>query len=77
MILREGLKIAGIGSAIGLAIAVPLPRLFDSIFFGVHFSASGLYPIVLAAVLMVAIAATWIPARKATCIDPLVALRDE
>jgi putative ABC transport system permease protein len=77
MILREGLKIAGIGSAIGLAIAVPLPRLFDSIFFGVHFSASGLYPIVLAAVLMVAIAATWIPARKAPCIDPLVALRDE
>lgn len=77
MILREGLKVAGFGSAIGLAIAVPLPRLFDSIFFGMHFGAPGLYPIVLAAVLTVAIAATWIPARKATCIDPLVALRDE
>jgi ABC-type antimicrobial peptide transport system permease subunit len=77
MILREGLRIACIGSAIGLAIAVPLPRLFDSIFVGLNFSAPGLYPIVFAAVLMVAILATLIPARRATYIDPLVALRDE
>ena len=77
MILREGLIIAGIGSAIGLAVAVPLPRLFDSIFVGLHFSAPGLYPIVLTAVLIVAILATWIPARRATHIDPLMALRDE
>jgi ABC-type antimicrobial peptide transport system permease subunit len=77
MILKEGLRIAAVGSAIGLAVAVPLPRLFDSIFVGIHFSAPGLYPIVLAAVLMVAVLATWIPARRATYIDPLVALHDE
>ncbi|MGB6191090.1 MAG: ABC transporter permease [Terracidiphilus sp.] len=77
MILREGLKVAGIGSAIGLAIAVPLPRLFDSMFVGIHFGAPVLYPVVLAAVLTVAIVATLVPARRAARIDPLVALRSE
>lgn len=76
MILREGIKIAGIGSAIGLILAVPLPGIFDSIFYGMHSSAPRLYPMVSAAVLMVALFATWIPARRAARIDPLAALRD-
>lgn len=77
MILREGLKVAGIGSAIGLVIAVPLPRLLDSMFIGIHFGAPALYPVVLATVLLVAILATLVPAWRATRIDPLVALRPE
>jgi putative ABC transport system permease protein len=77
MILREGLKIASIGAAIGVAIAAPLPRLFDSIFEGIHFGAPDLYWIVSAAVLMVAIFSIWVPARRAAQIDPLVTLRNE
>jgi predicted permease len=77
MILREGLKVAGIGSAIGLVIALPLPRLFASMFVGIHFGVPALYPIVLAMVLIVAVFATLLPARRATRIDPLVALRSE
>jgi len=48
MILREGLKIVAIGSAIGVVLALPLPKLFDSIFVGLHFRAPTVYPIVIA-----------------------------
>ena len=77
MILREGFKTAAIGSALGLAVALPLPRLFDSIFQGIHFGAPALHLIALAAVLMVAIFATYIPARRASWVDPNTALRSE
>jgi len=77
MILREGLTVAGIGSAIGLVVALPLPRLFESMFVGINFGVSTLYPIVLAAVLIVAVLATLVPAWQATRIDPLLAVRSE
>ncbi len=39
MILRQGFKLAAVGSFIGLVLALPLPKLFDSIFMGLLFSA--------------------------------------
>lgn len=77
MIQREGFKVAAIGSAIGLVMALPLPRLFDSIFTGLPFSAPELYPIVLAAMLLVAVLAIFGPARRAMHVDPTAALRSE
>jgi putative ABC transport system permease protein len=77
MVLREGIKVAGIGSAIGLAMALPLPRLFDSIFQGLVFSSPVVYPIVLAVMMLVAWGATFGPALRATRIDPTAALRNE
>jgi len=77
MILRDGLKVAAIGSVIGLALAVPLPKVFDSIFVGLHFGAPLVYPIVLVAMLMVAAVATYAPARRAVHVDPTTALRNE
>ncbi|MDQ2842786.1 MAG: ABC transporter permease [Acidobacteriota bacterium] len=77
MILREGLKMAAIGSALGLIMALPLPRLFNAIFEGLHFGAPGVYVVVLAAILIVATFATYVPARRATHVDPNAALRDQ
>jgi putative ABC transport system permease protein len=77
MMLREGLKMVAIGLALGLAMALPLPRLLDAIFEGLHFGAPGLYLAVSAAILMVTAFATYIPARRATHVDPNVALRDK
>jgi putative ABC transport system permease protein len=78
MILREGLKIAMIGSAIGFALALPLPKVFDSIFEGaLRFGAPAVYPLVLAVMLIVAFAATFGPALRATRVDPTAALRIE
>jgi len=77
MILREGLKMSAIGSAIGLALALPLPKLFDAMFYGLYLSESRLYFIVPTAILLTAMLATYIPARRAMRVDPIVALRHE
>jgi putative ABC transport system permease protein len=75
MVLREGMKMTAIGAAIGLALALPLPRVFDAMFYGLRLSAPPVYFIVPAAVVAVAMLATYLPARRATRVDPMVALR--
>ena len=77
MILWEGLRMTAVGGAIGTALALPLPKVFDAIFFGLHVREPLLYLIVPTAVLLVAMAATYIPARRATQVDPIRALRLE
>jgi len=77
MILWEGLKMAVVGGAIGTALALPLPKVFDAIFFGLHVREPWLYLVVPTAVLLVAMAATYVPARRATRVDPIRALRLE
>jgi len=76
MVLREGLKMTAIGAAVGLALALPLPRVFDSMFYGFHPREPRLYFIVPAAMLAVAILATYIPARRASSVDSMIALRN-
>lgn len=78
LVLREGFKVAVIGSAIGLVLALPLPKLFNAIFQGLPlFGASVIYPVVLAVMLLVAFGASFGPARRATRVDPTTALRNE
>ena len=77
MILREGLKITAIASSIGLLLALPLGRLFDSIFPGVGFVSPSVYPMVLGMMIIVAMASTYGPACRASKVDPTSALRSE
>ena len=77
LVLWEGLKMAAIGGAIGVAMALPLPKIFDAIFLGLHLRDPLLYLIVPAAILVVAMMATYIPARRATRVDPMSALHQE
>jgi len=77
MVLWEGLKMTAIGGTIGLALALPLPKLFEAIFDGLHLHEPQLYFILPAAILLVAMFATYIPARRAMRVDPMVALRHE
>jgi putative ABC transport system permease protein len=77
MILREGGKMTVIGSAVGLVMALPLPRVFEAIFAGLQLREPGLYVLVPAVMLTVTALATYIPARRATRVQPMAALRDE
>jgi putative ABC transport system permease protein len=77
MVLWQGLKMTAIGAVIGLVLALPLPKMFDALFYGLHLREPRLYLIVPAAILGVAMLATYIPARRATRVDPIRALRQE
>jgi len=77
MVLWEGLKMTAIGAAVGLMMALPLPKMFEAMFYDLHIREPALYflvPIAMAAVTMLA---TYIPARRAMRVDPIVALRYE
>ena len=76
LVLKQGLRTAGVGMVLGLAASVGLSRLLQSLLFGVtprDFSVFGSVTVLLFAVAM---AACYIPARRATRVDPMVALRD-
>jgi len=77
MILREGAQLAGAGLLIGLIVALPAVRAIRSLLYGVK----ALDPLTFAAVgallVLVALFASFIPARRATRIDPMEALRYE
>ena len=77
MIMRQGLKMSVIGGVTGLALAIPLPRLFSALFFDLHVNEPRLYFIVPAVILLVTAFATYIPALRATRVDPMNALRQE
>ncbi|MGB2591203.1 MAG: ABC transporter permease [Candidatus Acidiferrum sp.] len=77
LVVRQGMELAGVGILAGLAGAFALTRVMTSLLFGVSTMDAvtfGSVPLLLAAV---AIAATAIPAWRATRVDPMVALREE
>jgi putative ABC transport system permease protein len=77
MILREGSKMTLIGAAIGLAMALALPKIFEAMFYDLHVGEPRIYVVVAICIFAVALLATYVPARRATRVDPMTALRQE
>ena len=77
MVLRQGLTPACIGVAAGLAGAFGLTRLMESLLYGVKPGDPVSFFSVAAILLMVALLAVLIPARRAISLDPVAALRSE
>ena len=77
LVVRQGITLAVAGSVIGIGAAIGVTRFMDSMLFGVH--ANDPLTMIAVAVLLglVALAACFIPARRATRVDPMVALRYE
>jgi putative ABC transport system permease protein len=77
MILGEGAAMAVVGLAIGGLAAVPLSNLMNGLLFGVEPADPPTIAMAAVLLLVVAVGAAWIPARRATAVDPITALRGE
>jgi predicted permease len=77
MIVRQGMLLAGIGLVLGLGAAYGLTRVLAGLLFGVKTTDPITYATVALVLTSVALFASYIPARRATKIDPLIALRYE
>jgi putative ABC transport system permease protein len=77
LILKQGLWKTGVGIVLGLVGAVSLSRYMTSLLFGIRPTDPMVYVVVSLILIFVAMLASYLPARRAAKIDPLIALRDE
>jgi putative ABC transport system permease protein len=77
LIVKEVGTMVLLGVAVGLPLAYGLARFSESLLFGVRASDPTVYALGLGLIALIALAACYIPARRATRVDPLVALRYE
>jgi putative ABC transport system permease protein len=77
MVVNEGLRLTLVGLAIGIVAAVFASRSLNTLVFGVTTTDVSVYAAVAALLALVAITASYIPARRASRVDPLIALRSD
>jgi predicted permease len=77
MVVRQGMTLAAVGIAAGLVGAVALTRLMQTLLFGVTATDVLTFTSVAVFLGLIALAASYVPALRATRVDPLVALREE
>jgi putative ABC transport system permease protein len=77
MVLGQGLRMTAIGLSLGLALALAVTRAMSSILFGISPTDPATFAAILLLLGTIALLACYLPARRATRVDPMVALRYE
>jgi putative ABC transport system permease protein len=75
LVIGQGMRLVAVGLALGLAASLALARLLKRLLFGVGANDPSTFALIAVLLMAVALLACWIPARRATNVDPLVALR--
>jgi ABC-type antimicrobial peptide transport system permease subunit len=75
MFVSHGMLLAGIGAVLGLAAAAGVTRLMTSLLFGIKALDPITYAVVAGVLVLSAALASYVPARRATAVDPVQALR--
>jgi ABC-type antimicrobial peptide transport system permease subunit len=77
LVVGQGAQLAALGIGIGLALAFPLMRIISRLLFGVNAADPATFAATAFVILLVTVAASYLPALKAIKVDPVVALRSE
>jgi ABC-type antimicrobial peptide transport system permease subunit len=77
LVVRDGLKLVGIGVMVGLLLAIPLALLVRGFLYGLAPFDPLAFGGATFVFLLVAVVASWLPARRAAGVDPVVTLRAE
>jgi putative ABC transport system permease protein len=77
LVVSDGMRVAVIGVAVGVSVALMLTRLLEKLLYGVSPTDPLTFVAVTSVLMIAALVASYIPARRATRVDPLVALRYE
>ncbi len=77
MIVRDGMQVVAIGVGVGVLAALALGRLLSSLLYGVGAADTFTFAIVTSMLLMIALVACCVPARRAVAVEPAIVLRNE
>jgi putative ABC transport system permease protein len=76
-VVGQSLTVTVVGAALGLAGALAVSHLLQALLFGVSPTDAWTYVAVVGLIALVGVVASWVPARRATLVDPAMALRGD